>query len=135
MAGAKFRSAVLPDFGQLYGCRILLDKDGELYAVGQGGELDYQELLNWAIAEYVEQHSSTKEEHQVCIIAAVLGRSKGFAAEAGAYSTVCDLQLLHHRFKLELELRVAAVTCLTLTASGNFELMGYSSGHVNRYPD
>ena len=78
-----------PDLRGPAGCRILLDKDGELYAVGQGGELDYEELLNWAIAEYVEQHSSTKEEYQVCSIAAVLGRSKGIAAEAGASSTAC----------------------------------------------
>jgi U3 small nucleolar RNA-associated protein 21 len=44
-----------------------------------------------------------------------------------------ELQLLHKRFKLEPELRGAAATCLTLTACGNFVLIGYSSGHVDRF--
>ncbi len=51
------------------------------------------------------------------------------------HSMMADPQLLPHRFKLEPELRGAAATRLTLTACANFVLIGYSNGHVNRYPD
>jgi len=44
-----------------------------------------------------------------------------------------ELQLLHERFKQEMELRNAVATCICLTSCGNFVLLGYSSGHVDRF--
>ena len=44
-----------------------------------------------------------------------------------------ELQLSHERFKQEPELKTATATCLCLTACGNFVLLGYSTGHVDRY--
>jgi len=44
-----------------------------------------------------------------------------------------ELQLLHDRFKQDMSLRSAVATCLCLTACGNFVLLGYSSGHVDRF--
>ena len=45
-----------------------------------------------------------------------------------------ELQLLHPRFKEDVELKKsAAASCLTLTSCGNFVLIGYTSGHVDRF--
>jgi len=44
-----------------------------------------------------------------------------------------DLKLTHDRFKNESSLKSAKATCLTLTACGNFVIIGYSSGHVDRF--
>jgi len=44
-----------------------------------------------------------------------------------------ELQLLHERFKQEMDLRRAVATCICLTSCGNFVVLGYSSGHVDRF--
>jgi len=44
-----------------------------------------------------------------------------------------ELQLLHERFKHEMELRSSVATCICLTSCGNFVVLGYSSGHVDRF--
>jgi len=44
-----------------------------------------------------------------------------------------ELQLLHERFKKEPELKDAKATCLCLSSCGNFVVIGYSSGHVDRF--
>jgi len=44
-----------------------------------------------------------------------------------------ELQLLHERFKLDTELRSASATCLCLSSCGNFVVIGYSSGHMDRF--
>merc|ERR1719383_994256 len=44
-----------------------------------------------------------------------------------------DLKLSHDRFKNESSLKSARATCLTLTACGNFVIIGYSSGHDDRF--
>merc|ERR1712025_249238 len=44
-----------------------------------------------------------------------------------------ELQLLHERFKQNIELRGAVATCICLTSCGNFAVLGYSSGHVDRF--
>jgi len=49
-------------------------------------------------------------------------------------SKMGELKLLHERFKLDVELKSRTkASCLTLTACGNFVLVGYSSGHVDRF--
>jgi len=49
------------------------------------------------------------------------------------HSKMGELQLCHERFKLEPELKDAKATCLTLSSCGNFAIIGYSSGHVDRF--
>ena len=50
------------------------------------------------------------------------------------HSKMGDLKLLHERFKLDVELKErTAASCLTLTACGNFVVIGYSSGHLDRF--
>ena len=44
-----------------------------------------------------------------------------------------DLKLRHERFKTDETLRDARASCLCLTACGNFVLVGYTSGHVDKY--
>jgi len=44
-----------------------------------------------------------------------------------------ELKLLHDRFKETSELRAASATCLALSVCGNFVVIGYSSGHVDRF--
>jgi U3 small nucleolar RNA-associated protein 21 len=44
-----------------------------------------------------------------------------------------DLKLRHERFKTDQTLRAAKSTCLCLTFCGNFVLVGYDSGHVDKY--
>ena len=45
-----------------------------------------------------------------------------------------ELKLLHDRFKQDVNLKkTTSATCLMLTACGNFVLIGYSSGHVDRF--
>ena len=49
-------------------------------------------------------------------------------------SKMGELKLLHERFKLDVELKARTqASCLTLTACGNFVLVGYTSGHVDRF--
>jgi len=49
------------------------------------------------------------------------------------HSKMGDLKLLHPRFKEDASLNNAEATALTLTACGNFVLIGYSTGHVDRF--
>ena len=44
-----------------------------------------------------------------------------------------DLKLRHERFKTDETLRDARASCLCLTVCGNFVLIGYTSGHVDKY--
>lgn len=45
-----------------------------------------------------------------------------------------ELQLLHKRFSDDVKLKkMTSATCLTLTSCGNFVLIGYSSGYVDRF--
>jgi len=44
-----------------------------------------------------------------------------------------DTLLRHPRFKEDQKLRQAIATCLCLTACGNFVLIGYSTGHVDKF--
>jgi U3 small nucleolar RNA-associated protein 21 len=48
-------------------------------------------------------------------------------------SKMGELKLKHERFKTDLTLKTAKATCLTLSACGNFIIIGYSSGHIDRY--
>jgi U3 small nucleolar RNA-associated protein 21 len=48
-------------------------------------------------------------------------------------SKMGELHLLHERFKQDMALRNAVATCLCFTSCGNFVLLGYSSGHVDRF--
>jgi len=44
-----------------------------------------------------------------------------------------ELKLEHERFGEKGSIRNAKATCLTLTMCGNFVIIGYSSGHIDRY--
>lgn len=44
-----------------------------------------------------------------------------------------ELKLRHPRFKENKELRGSSATCCTLTMCGNFVLIGYDSGHVDKF--
>ena len=45
-----------------------------------------------------------------------------------------ELQLLHDRFKEDVNLKKSTTaSCLTVTACGNFVLIGYTSGHVDKF--
>ncbi|XP_023323395.1 WD repeat-containing protein 36 [Eurytemora carolleeae] len=44
-----------------------------------------------------------------------------------------ELKLVHDRFKSDKSLKHAKATCLCLSACGNFAIIGYSSGHVDRF--
>ena len=44
-----------------------------------------------------------------------------------------ELKLRHERFKTDETLRDARASCLCLTVCGNFVLIGYTSGHVDKY--
>lgn len=44
-----------------------------------------------------------------------------------------DLKLRHPRFKEDASLKHIRATCLTLSVCGNFVLIGYESGHVDRF--
>jgi len=44
-----------------------------------------------------------------------------------------DLKLRHPRFKSDETLKKSKATCLTLSACGNFIIIGYSSGHIDRF--
>lgn len=44
-----------------------------------------------------------------------------------------ELKLAHERFKKDASLKNAKATCLCLSACGNFIIIGYSSGHVDRF--
>ena len=44
-----------------------------------------------------------------------------------------ELKLRHERFKTDATLRDARASCLCLTVCGNFVLVGYTSGHVDKY--
>jgi len=48
-------------------------------------------------------------------------------------SKMGSLQLLHDRFKQDPELKDAVASCICLTSCGNFVVLGYSSGHVDRF--
>jgi len=65
---------------------------------------------------------------------ACVHRGQGLATTwSFGHSKMGELKLLHERFKKEPELRSAVATCLTLSVCGNFVLIGYSTGHVDRY--
>ena len=50
------------------------------------------------------------------------------------HSKMGELKLLHERFKLDVELKErTAASCLTLTACGNFVVIGYTSGHLDKF--
>ncbi len=44
-----------------------------------------------------------------------------------------DLKLKHKRFKEDRSLRDTCATCLCLSVCGNFVVIGYDSGHVDRF--
>jgi len=44
-----------------------------------------------------------------------------------------DLKLVPERFKKDASLKSAKATCLCLSACGNFIIIGYSSGHLDRF--
>jgi len=65
---------------------------------------------------------------------ACIHRQQGLATTwSFGNSKMGELQLLHDRFKQDMSLRSAVATCLCLTACGNFVVLGYSSGHVDRF--
>ena len=50
------------------------------------------------------------------------------------HSRMGELQLLHQRFREDVKLKkMTSASCLTLTSCGNFVLIGYTSGHVDRF--
>ena len=50
------------------------------------------------------------------------------------HSKMGELQLLHDRFKTDNSLKKTSVAnCLCLTSCGNFVLIGYNSGHVDKF--
>ena len=44
-----------------------------------------------------------------------------------------DTLLRHPRFKEDQKLRDTVATCVCLTACGNFVLVGYATGHVDKF--
>lgn len=48
-------------------------------------------------------------------------------------STMGEHKLIHPRFKDSFDLYKASATCVCVTACGNFAVIGYDSGHIDRF--
>ena len=83
-----------------------------------------------AITEFTSDTSRDREWDNIACIHRGQGLATTWSFGLGKQGA---LQLLHPRFKQEEELRTATATCLALTACGNFVLLGYSSGHIDRF--
>ncbi|XP_046440161.1 WD repeat-containing protein 36-like [Daphnia pulex] len=47
--------------------------------------------------------------------------------------TMGEHKLTHKRFAEDMALKKTSATCVTITACGNFAIVGYDSGHIDRY--
>lgn len=66
-------------------------------------------------------------------IAAVHRRHSNVTTWSFHRSTMGEHRLTHQRFVDNMALTKSSATCVTVTACGNFAIVGYDSGHIDRY--
>jgi len=82
------------------------------------------------IVEFTTETTRDKEWDNIAAIHRDLGVATTWSF---GQQKMGSLQLLHDRFKQNLSLLEARASCICLTICGNFVLLGYSTGHVDRY--
>ena len=82
------------------------------------------------IVDFTTETSKDREWDNI----ACVHRGQGLATTwSFGHSKMGELKLLHERFTTDPSLRSSSATCLVLSCCGNFVLLGYDSGHVDRF--